>query len=96
MLFLGLLLPVFISAWNWQPPSPAAAAASGSSDGGGGPWEQLPLLQRLARHGRRALAATDLVLHVLAKGCNLPGGRLLALWYATCSTWLWCRLGIGL
>jgi len=95
---VGLVVPLMFSCWHWQPPkteagtAATAAAADERAAAVGLQARVLSAAQRAVRCTRRAVAYTDNLLHTFSTGGGLPGGRILALWHAVCSTWMWCRL----
>ncbi|KAL4419763.1 hypothetical protein ABPG75_006861 [Micractinium tetrahymenae] len=90
---IGLLAPLLISVWTWQPPTKKAAeAAEGAAgDGSGSGWRQL---------GRRALlaaAACDGKLHYWLGGAiKQPAVRAVLTWMLLSVCWVACSMAAGL
>lgn len=89
---IGLLGPLLISAWAWQPPTQKAAqAANAAGKGGGSSWRQL---------GRRALLAVSVLngkLHFWLGGTvSEPAARAAMTWMLLAVCWMICSMRAGL
>lgn len=85
---IGLLAPLLISVWTWQPPSKKAAGAA--AGGGGG-------LQQLGRVAMLAIAACDRKLHFWLGGAlREPAARVVLTWMLLAVCWLVCSTSAGL
>ncbi len=88
---VGLLAPLLISAWTWQPPSKKAAEAAAAGPGSKGGLQQL-------RHAMLlALAGCDRTLHFWLGGeLKEPIGRAVLTWMLLAVCWLVCSTSAGL
>lgn len=89
---IGLLGPLLISAWAWQPPTQKAAqTADAAGKGGGSSWRQL---------GRRALLAVSALngkLHFWLGGTvSEPAARAAMTWMLLAVCWMICSMRAGL
>lgn len=83
-LFLGVLLPTFLSVWYWPPPAASRSAARQGSDGSAA--------LRQGSLAERAAAAVHAKLRFITGMEAAPAVRAILCWYILANCWLLCKV----